>query len=102
MAIKLTSPVNPALEPFAVFGIIWGVVSMIGLPLFQVFVPLSHETRRVVLLGAVLLAAIAGSTYSITYARRASTSLSLVDSGIYYFFWPLLFLCIFGFGVYLS
>jgi len=102
MSIKITPPVNPILGPLAVFGIIWGVISMIGLPLFQAAVPLSSATHRLVLLTAVLVAALAGSAYSVTYARRERSRLSMVDTGIYYFFWPVLFFCIFGFGVYLS
>jgi hypothetical protein len=102
MSFKITPEANPILGPIAVFGIIWGVVSMIGLPLFQVFVPLSSPTRRIVLLAAVFVAAVAGSAYSFVFARRGAGTLSWVDKGFYYLFWPLVFFSIFGFGVYLS
>ena len=102
MGFRITPPVNPILGPVAVFGIIWGVVSMIGLPGLQAFVPLSSSTRRLVLLAGVLFAALAGSIYSVAYARRQRATLSLVDTGVYYFFWPALFFATFGFGVWLS
>jgi hypothetical protein len=102
MSIKITPPVNPILGPLAVFCIILGVVSMIGLPLLQAFLPISHHTRRLVLLGAAFVAAISGSVYSVLYARKASSTLSVVDAGIYYLFWPVLFFSIFGLGVFLS
>jgi tryptophan-rich sensory protein len=102
MSFRITRPVNPILGPFAVFGIIWGVAAMIGLPLLQVFVPLSGGARRTVLLVTVLVAALAGSGYSVLYARRQRTKLSVLDTGVYYFFWPILFFSILAFGFYLS
>ena len=102
MSFKITPLANPILGPVAVFGIIWGIASMIGLPLSQVFVPFSGSTRRIVLLAAVFVAAVAGSVYSFVFARRGRATLSWVDRGFYYFFWPLVFFSIFVFGVYLS
>jgi len=101
MSFKVVPPVNPILGPFAVFGIIWGAVSMIGFPLFQAFMPVSSPTRRIVLLATVFVAALVASAYSVTFARRNKTSLSLVDKSFYYLIWPLLFFGIFGFGFYL-
>ena len=102
MSFRITRPVNPILGPFAVFGIIWGVVGMIGLPLLQAFVPLSSDARRTVLLVTVFVAALAGSAYSVLFARRERPRLSMLDTGVYYFFWPMLFFSILAFGFYLS
>jgi uncharacterized membrane protein len=102
MSIKITPEGNPVLGPIAIFGIIWGAVSMIGLPIFQAFMPLSGATRRIVLLATVFVAALAGSAYSVVYARREKARLSWVDKGVHYFFLPLLFFTILWFGFCLS
>ena len=102
MSFKITpSPVR-ILDPFAIFCAIWGIVSMVGLPLFQVFVPLSKSTRMTVLLATVFIAAFAASAYSVRYACRVRPDLPWIDRAFYFIFYPVVFFTIFGFGLYLS
>lgn len=101
MNFRITPSVR-TLEPLMVFGLVWTPVSMIVLPLFEIYMPLPISTRRIVLLVTVFVAALAGSAYSVTLVRRQGATMSWVDRGFYYFFWPLLFFAIFGFGVCLS
>jgi hypothetical protein len=74
---------------------------MIGLPLFQVLVPISKSTRLMLLLITVFIAALAASVYSVVYACKGGTTLSWIDKAFYFGFWPIVFFTIFGFSFYL-
>ncbi len=74
---------------------------MIGLPLFQVFVPISKSTRLLLLLITVFIAALAASVYSVVYAYKGRAALSWIDKAFYFAFWPIIFFTIFGFSFYL-
>jgi hypothetical protein len=88
MSFKITpSPVR-VLDPFAVFGIVLGIMGF-GIRVYRAFYPLSDSQRQSVFCIALLIASIAGVVYSVI-ALRNRLAMSWFDR-VLYFFIPLIF-----------
>ena len=98
MSFKITPSSNRILDPFAIFFIFTGIVSL-GVQVYQAIHPLASSARHMIFCITLVGASVLALVYSLI-ALRSRLAMSWADRALY-FFMPALFLTVGGLAFYI-